>query len=92
VDRPVILVDSSVWIDYFRGDQTLQTDKLDALLKAEPIGMGDLTLAEVLQGFNREQDFNRARKLLTPFVIVELAGADMAIQATRNFRAYGRGV
>jgi predicted nucleic acid-binding protein len=82
----VILVDSSVWIDYFRGDQTLQTDKLDALLGTELIGMGDLILAEVLQGFNRERDFNRARKLLTSFVIVELAGPDIAIQAARNFR------
>ncbi len=82
----MILVDSSVWIDYFRGDRTLQTNKLDALLGTELIGMGDLILAEVLQGFDRERDFNRARKLLTSFVIVELAGPDIAIQAARNFR------
>lgn len=83
----MILVDSSVWIDYFRGDQTLQTDKLDALLGTELIGMGDLILTEVLQGFDRERDFNRARKLLTLFVMIELAGPDIAIQAARNFRA-----
>mgnify|MGYP000738900716 CR=1 FL=1 len=89
----MILVDSSVWIDYFRGDRTRQTDKLDALLGTELIGMGDLILTEVLQGFDRERDFNRARNLLTSFVIVELAGSDMAIQATRNFRALrARGV
>ncbi len=83
----MILVDSSVWIDYFRGDRTLQTDKLDALLGTELIGMGDLILTEVLQGFDRERDFNRARNLLTSFVIVELAGPNIAIQAARNFRA-----
>ncbi len=83
----MILVDSSVWIDYFRGDRTLQTDKLDASLGTELIGMGDLILVEVLQGFDRERDFNRARKLLTSFVIVELAGPDIAIQAAINFRA-----
>ena len=47
----MILVDSSVWIDYFRGVATPQADKLDSLLGAEPIATGDLILTEVLQGF-----------------------------------------
>lgn len=82
----MILVDSSVWIDYFRGTPTPQTDRLDALLGVEPIATGDLILNEVLQGFVSDQDFNRARKLMTSLVTVELAGLDMAIQAARNFR------
>lgn len=82
----MILVDSSVWIDYFRGTPTPQTDRLDALLGVEPIATGDLILSEVLQGFVSDQDFNRARKLMTSLVTVELAGLDMAIQAARNFR------
>jgi hypothetical protein len=82
----VILVDSSVWIDYFRGIQSSQTDRLHALLGNEPIATGDLVLTEVLQGFRSAQDFNQGKKLLTSLPIVELVGADIAIQAAHNFR------
>jgi len=82
----VILVDSSVWIDYFRGTATPQAEKLDSLLGSEPLATGDLILAEVLQGFVRDRDFNQARKLLTSLLIVDLAGQKIAIQAARNFR------
>lgn len=82
----MILVDSSVWIDYFRGTTTPQVEKLDALLGNEPIATGDLILAEVLQGFVSDRDFNQARKLMTSLVIVNLVGQNIAIQAARNFR------
>ena len=82
----MILVDSSVWIDYFRGTQTPQTEKLDELLSSEPIAIGDLILTEVLQGFGSERDFNEARRLLTSLLVVELGGREIAIQAARNFR------
>jgi len=83
----VILVDSSVWIDYFRGTPTPEADMLDSLLGSELVATGDLVLTEVLQGFDSEHDFNQARKLLTSVVIVDLVGHDIAIQAARNFRA-----
>ena len=83
----MILVDSSVWIDYFRGTPTPQTDRLDSLLGSEPVITGDLILTEVLQGFASDRDFNMARRLLTSLDIVNLAGRDIAIQAARNFRA-----
>jgi len=82
----VILVDSSVWIDYFRGISTPQVEKLDSLLGSEPLATGDPILTEVLQGFVSERDFNQARKLLTSLVIVDLAGQNVAIQAAKNFR------
>jgi predicted nucleic acid-binding protein len=82
----VILVDSSVWIDYFRGTPTPPTDRLDALLSTELLVIGDLILTEVLQGFVSERDFNQAKTLLTALPIITLAGADIAIQAARNFR------
>ena len=82
----VILVDSSVWIDYFRGIQTSESDRLDALLGSEPVATGDLVLAEVLQGFGSVQDFNQGKKLLTSLPIVDLVGGDIAIQAAKNFR------
>jgi predicted nucleic acid-binding protein len=83
----VILVDSSVWIDYFRGTATPQAEKLDSLLGSEPIATGDLILTEVLQGFVSDRDFNQAKKLMTSLVIVDLAGQSITIQAAKNFRA-----
>jgi len=86
----LILVDSSVWIDYFRGATNVQTEVLDALLGQQPLAIGDLILTEVLQGFDDERDFNAARKMLTALTIVELGGEEIAIQAARNFRALRR--
>lgn len=86
----MILVDSSVWIDYFRGTITVQTERLDALLGSEPLAVGDLILTEVLQGFNSERDFNQARKLLSSLDVVEIGGREIAIQAARHFRALRR--
>jgi predicted nucleic acid-binding protein len=86
----VILVDSSVWIDYFRGTITAQADKLDRLLGREPLAIGDLILAEVVQGFDEERDFENARKLLTSLAVVELGGTKIAIAAAKNFRVLRR--
>jgi predicted nucleic acid-binding protein len=82
----VILVDSSVWVGYFRGASTPQTDALDALLGSEPVITGDLILTEVLQGFGPDRDFNQARKLLTSLLVIDLAGEAIAIKAAENFR------
>jgi predicted nucleic acid-binding protein len=57
----VTLVDSSVWIDYFRGTPTVEVERLDALLGVEPILIGDLILTEVLQGFGSDADFEWKR-------------------------------
>ena len=86
----MILVDSSVWIDYFKGTSTAQTEKLDRLLGHEPLAIGDLILTEVLQGFDSERDFNDARRMLTSLMVVELGGREIAIQAAKNFRALRR--
>jgi predicted nucleic acid-binding protein len=80
------LVDSSVWVDYFRGSITRQTNQLDQLLGNELLLIGDLILAEVLQGFTHDRDFNEAKKLLTALTVVEIGGQELAIQAARNFR------
>ncbi|MBK7928197.1 MAG: PIN domain nuclease [Bryobacterales bacterium] len=82
----MILVDSSVWIGYFRGDITPQTNLLDRLLGAEPLAIGDLILTEVLQGFDRDDDFEQARALLESLIIISLGGPAIAVQAARNFR------
>ena len=82
----MILVDSSVWIDYFRGTATPEAELLDGLLGTELVATGDLILAEVLQGFVSDRDFNQARKLMMNLGIVNLGGEDIAVQAARNFR------
>ena len=86
-ERRLILVDSSVWIDYFNGLVTAATEKLDRLLGREQVAIGDLILAEVLQGFTDEREFETAKTLLSSFNVVELGGARIAIQAARNVRA-----
>ncbi|MFO1195641.1 MAG: PIN domain nuclease [Burkholderiaceae bacterium] len=89
----MILVDSSVWIDYFRGVSTPESERLDVLLGSEPVAIGDLILAEVLPGFAVEREFNQARRLLTGLHVRTLGGREIAIQAARNFRALrARGV
>jgi hypothetical protein len=86
----VILVDSSVWIDFFNGSKTASAEKLDRLLGREPLAIGDLILTEVLQGFTNEREFDTARKLLMSMTIVQLGGVQIAIQAARNFRTLRR--
>jgi predicted nucleic acid-binding protein len=82
----LILVDSSVWIDYFRGIVNRQTERLDALLGRELLCVGDLILTEVLQGFTDERDFRKAKKLLTALIVIDLGGREIAIEAAHNFR------
>ena len=82
----MILVDSSVWIAYFRGAPSPETDRLDDLLGRQPVAIGDVILAEVLQGFTNERDFNTALRMLGALESVDMVGRDIAIQASRNFR------
>ncbi len=86
----MILVDSSVWIDYFRGLPTPQADYLDELLGVEAVCIGDLILTEVLQEFVQDRDFDRAKDLLASLDIVELGGRDVAVQAATYFRRLRR--
>ncbi len=82
----MILVDSSVWIDYLRGVETRETDRLHGLLGVEPLAVGDLILTEVLQGTGTERDFNEVLRLLDGLDVVSLGGHGVAVQAARNFR------
>jgi predicted nucleic acid-binding protein len=86
----LILVDSSVWVDYFRGKVTPQTEKLDMLLGHEPLAVGDLILTEVLQGFDNDRDFKEAQRMMTSLLVVEIGGLGIAIQAAKNFRTLRR--
>ncbi len=82
----MILVDSSVWIDYFRRLRTPETECLNAFLGSEDIAIGDLMLAEVLQGFTRDGEFDIALQVMSAVPVINIVGKDIAIQAARNFR------
>jgi predicted nucleic acid-binding protein len=82
----MLFVDSTVWIDYFNGVENPQTDFLHRVLENTPILVGDLVLAEVLQGFRSDADFETARRLLTRFTQTQMVSPALAVQSARNYR------
>jgi predicted nucleic acid-binding protein len=82
----LILVDSSVWIDYFRGTPGPEADRLDKLLGEAALIVGDVVLAEVLQGFQSDADFDTALALFAAMPTVDIGGREVALEAARNFR------
>ena len=84
------LVDSSVWIDYFGGKATHQTDLLHAALGLEAIAVGDIILCEVLQGYRRQDDFDAARQALLQFPVYPIGGTEIAIKSAEHYRALRR--
>ncbi len=88
----MIFADSSVWIDYLRGTESLQTERLDLWLGVELIVAGDLILTEVLQGFVSDHDFRRARKLMLSPAVVDLAGGALQFKPLRTLVRCARGI
>lgn len=91
------LVDSSVWIDYFRGDKNLQTEYLDRLLEQseEEVAVADLVVFEVLRGFADVRAQRKAQALLLSTTVVDIGGLDNVLRAAsvyRQLRAQGRTV
>ena len=82
----MILVDSSVWVDYFNGRVTPETGFLDELLGRRALLTGDLIVTEVLQGFRTDRDFRQALSLLETLKIEDMLGRDVAILSARNYR------
>jgi predicted nucleic acid-binding protein len=86
----MVLVDTSVWVDFFNGVDTAEANELDRLLGSGRILTGDLILAEILQGFVREADYRRARNLLTDIPYTDLVGREVALAAADNYRRLRR--
>ena len=82
----MIVVDSSVWIDFFNGVGTRQTDLLDQLLGSQPILTGDLILAEVLQGFRSQADLRNARAAMDTLIFEPMVGRQVALASVHNYR------
>ncbi len=82
----MILVDSSVWIDFFRGTASPETDALDDALGRQEVAVADVVFTEVLQGFERDRDYHDALRILSLPTFVSVGGRDVALQAAANFR------
>jgi predicted nucleic acid-binding protein len=82
----MLIVDSTVWVDYFNGVDHPQTDYLHQMVDKTPILIGDLILAEVLQGFRDDTDFETARRIFGKFIQVAMVNPDLALQSARNYR------
>ena len=80
------LVDTSVWVEYFNRRLTPETNLLDRLLGTERLLIGDLILAEVLQGFRSDFDFHRVRRQLEALAFSPMVGLEIAIAAAENYR------
>jgi predicted nucleic acid-binding protein len=82
----MVIVDTTVWIDYLHGLQNSETDYLDRELGRERFGLTDLILYEVLQGIRSKRVFTRVLHDLRKFEVFEPGGKELAVAAARNFR------
>ena len=82
----MVLVDTSVWVDYFRGLISKKTDLLDSLLDNERIAIGDLIIAELMQGFRTEYQIQIAHEIIGHLEYFDLVGKEIALKAAENFR------
>lgn len=82
----MIIVDTTVWIDYFQGRSNRQTDFLDRELARQPLGLLDLILCEVLQGLDSDREFSSVLSKFRHFDIFDSGGDALAIEAARNYR------
>ena len=82
----MFVVDSSVWIDFFNGKSSRETEILGDTLSRELIALGDIMLVEVLQGFRSERDYRKARALLLSLHIVNMLNTSIALRSAENYR------
>ncbi len=82
----MLLIDSSVWIDFFNGKLTTQTVYLRDNADRSQIATGDLILCEVLQGFRNNSDYQAAQDLLLSFPYYDIGGKILALQSAQNYR------
>ncbi len=89
----MILVDSSVWIDFFNGRDTVGVRRLSDLLEdaSAPLALADLVLFEVLRGFRDERDYLAARRALGALDVVDIGGTASALHAAEHYRALRAG-
>jgi predicted nucleic acid-binding protein len=82
----MVIVDTTVWVDYLRGQDTRETDWLDRELERQRLGLTDLILCEVLQGVPDERSALATRRELLKFQVFTMGGVDLATRAAQNYR------
>lgn len=83
----MVIVDTTVWVDYFRGARNLETDWLDREAHKVRIGLTDLILCEVLQGVRSDREFLLIKEELLRFELFQAGGLELAVAAAKNFRS-----
>jgi predicted nucleic acid-binding protein len=83
----VILVDTSVWIDYLNGVQSRHTDALDSGIVEGSVAIGDLIFLEILQGVRNDRDYRVTKQTLLALDQYEMFGKGMAEKCAENYRA-----
>lgn len=86
----MILVDSGVWIDFFNGVPSRETDRLAELLRRSQVVLGDLILTEVLQGFSSDRDYRLALRALAPLPLIRVVDREAAVLAAEHYRSLRR--
>lgn len=82
----MVIVDTSVWIDFLNGQDTPHTNWLDRKLETQLIGLTDLNLCEILQGFKDEREAAQVERDLLEFDVLATGGETLAAEAARNYR------
>ena len=82
----MVIVDTSVWVDYLNAIDTAETQWLDRELAGQRLGLLDLMLCEVLQGLRSEEEAKRVGRELMRFEVFETGGVELAVDAARNYR------
>ena len=82
----MIIVDTTVWVDYLRGTGTPHADWLDAQLTSERLGLTDLILCEVLQGITTDSQFDAVQEQLLELEVFETGTVELAVEAALNYR------
>lgn len=83
-----ILVDTSVWIDFFNGINSPGAGTLHKMIEAEdPVCIADVILAETLQGFKNNEEFESAKTHLLHFPIYSLQSPEGYVRAAQLYRA-----
>jgi predicted nucleic acid-binding protein len=83
----MVIVDTTVWIDYLRGSQNPETRWLDRELQGQRLGLTDLILCEVLQGIRDQGNFMRVQRELLKFQVFQTGGVGLAVAAAQNYRS-----
>ena len=83
----MILVDTSVWIDFFNGKDSIEVQILDHALGVEKVAIGDLIALEILQGFKSDPDYKAAKEIISSLIVYDLLGESAVHACAENYRA-----